>query len=235
MILSQIQISAPRPSETSGATFIVVRSSKTGIFSLIKNFRLTEGQSLRFTADFFNLWNHANFASPAINDVSAIGTILPDGKASGPFGKILSTVGTPRLIQFSVAVCILVSGRISTTRIPLLERDQVTPEIANVYDALPKARGVVPNMFKTLAHTPALALATAGYLKALLSDGALAGWYKELIATRVSVLNGSEYAVSAHALSARQKGASEDQIAAVKSDYEQGPFTPTEKLGLSLR
>src|SRR5882724_1399321 len=30
-------------------------------FSLIKNFRLTEKQSLRFTADFFNIWNHANF------------------------------------------------------------------------------------------------------------------------------------------------------------------------------
>jgi uncharacterized peroxidase-related enzyme len=114
----------------------------------------------------------------------------------------------------------------------LLDRDEVSPEIANVYDALEKARGVVPNMFKTLAHTPTLALATAGYLKALLSDGALAGCYKELIATRMSVLNGSEYAVSAHALSARQKGASEDQIAAVKSDFEQGPFTQTEKLGL---
>jgi hypothetical protein len=71
-------------------------------FSLIKNFRLTEGQSLRFTADFFNLWNHPNFFNPTITDVSAIGTILPDGTASGPFGKILSTVGTPRLIQFSL-------------------------------------------------------------------------------------------------------------------------------------
>jgi AhpD family alkylhydroperoxidase len=127
-----------------------------------------------------------------------------------------------------------VSGSSTTTRIPLLERDQVTPEVANVYDALLKARGVVPNMFKTLAHTPALALATAGYLKALLSDGALTGWYKELIATRMSVLNGSEYAVRAHALSARQKGASEDQIAAVKSDFEQGPFTQHGKAWVAM-
>lgn len=119
----------------------------------------------------------------------------------------------------------------SATRIPLLERDQVTPEVANVYDALLKTRGVVPNMFKTLGHTPALALATAGYLKALLSDGALPGFYKELIATRLSVLLGSEYAIKAHSLSARQKGASEAQIAAAKSDYESGPFTPAEKLG----
>lgn len=59
-------------------------------FSLIKNFRITEGQSLRFGADFFNIWNHANFASPSSNDV----------ENPGAFGKIQSTVGTPRLIQF---------------------------------------------------------------------------------------------------------------------------------------
>ncbi len=124
------------------------------------------------------------------------------------------------------------SDSINATRIPLLERDQVTPEVANVYDALQKARGVVPNMFKTLAHTPALALATAGYLKALLSDGALPGWYKELIATHVAVLLGSHYAVSAHSLSAQQKGATDDQIEAVKTDFDRGRFTEAQKLGL---
>jgi hypothetical protein len=61
-------------------------------FSLIKHFHITERQTLRFTADFFNLWNHANFASPASNDV----------ENSGAFGKITSIVGTPRLIQVSL-------------------------------------------------------------------------------------------------------------------------------------
>ncbi len=61
-------------------------------FSLIKNFKLTERQSLRFTTDFFNIWNHANFANPCCNDV----------ENPGAFGKINSTVGTPRLIQFSL-------------------------------------------------------------------------------------------------------------------------------------
>jgi hypothetical protein len=61
-------------------------------FSLVKHFRLTERQDLRFTADFFNIWNHANFAGPSLNDV----------ENPGAFGKITSTVGTPRLIQFSL-------------------------------------------------------------------------------------------------------------------------------------
>jgi hypothetical protein len=60
-------------------------------FSLIKNFKLTERQELRFTTDFFNIWNHANFANPAFTDVEG-----------GNFGKITSTVGTSRLIQFSL-------------------------------------------------------------------------------------------------------------------------------------
>jgi alkylhydroperoxidase family enzyme len=116
-------------------------------------------------------------------------------------------------------------------RIPLLERDQVSPEIAAIYDALLKQRGVVPNLFKTLAHTPTLAQGIAGFLKSLLSDSALPGWYKELVATRLSLLHNSQYAISAHALSAKQKGASGAQIAAVKSDFETGPFTEKEKLG----
>src|SRR5277367_5190318 len=60
-------------------------------FSLIKNFKITERQSLRFTTDFFNIWNHPNFGNPAFLDVEG-----------GNFGKITSTVGTPRLIQFSL-------------------------------------------------------------------------------------------------------------------------------------
>jgi hypothetical protein len=78
-------------------------------FSLIKNFKLTERQSLRFTSDFFNIWNHANFANPSVTDVeTALCTpgvnscpsngIIPNS----PFGKIVSTRGVPRLIQFSL-------------------------------------------------------------------------------------------------------------------------------------
>ena len=72
-------------------------------FSLMKSFPLTERFSLRFSTDFFNIWNHANFANPAINDVE---TIARDNSGNptnaGPFGKIFSTTGTPRLIQFSL-------------------------------------------------------------------------------------------------------------------------------------
>jgi len=72
-------------------------------FSLMKTFPITERVNLRFSTDFFNIWNHANFANPSITDVE---TIAHDASGNptndGPFGKIFSTTGTPRLIQFSL-------------------------------------------------------------------------------------------------------------------------------------
>jgi hypothetical protein len=61
-------------------------------FSLIKNFSLTERQNLRFTADFFDLWNHPAFSSPAFTDV----------ENPAAFGQIISTENNPRIIQFSL-------------------------------------------------------------------------------------------------------------------------------------
>jgi uncharacterized peroxidase-related enzyme len=115
-------------------------------------------------------------------------------------------------------------------RIPMLERDQVPPEIANLYDALLATRGVVPNMFKTLAHIPPVAAGFAAFLKALLSDGTLPGWFKELVAIRVGFLNRCEYCVAAHTLSARQKGAPEEKLRTVTADFESGPYTDSEKI-----
>jgi len=116
-----------------------------------------------------------------------------------------------------------------TPRIALLERDQVSPEIAAVYDALLKQRGVVPNMFKVLANIPAMAQGVAAFLKPIVGDGTLPGSYKELVAVRICHLHNFEYGIKAHSLSAKQKGAPDAQINAV-ADFEHGPFSEAEKL-----
>lgn len=120
-------------------------------------------------------------------------------------------------------------------RVPLLERDGVPAEVAVLYDKLYADRGVVPNMFKALANAPELVLGIAALLKPLMGEGALAGWYKELIATRVAALNQCEYCVSAHRYLAVQRGATPEQVASLddsnRNGFESGPFTEKEKAG----
>jgi uncharacterized peroxidase-related enzyme len=115
-------------------------------------------------------------------------------------------------------------------RIPLLERDQVTPELAVLYDKLLTDRGVVPNMFKTVAHVPEIAMGFAAFLKPLMGNGHLPALYKELIATRVAFLNDCEYCVSSHGYLAKLAGGTPEQIKGIE-DYESGPFDEKEKAG----
>jgi Carboxypeptidase regulatory-like domain len=60
-------------------------------FSVIKQFALPwEHMGLNFRAEFFNLFNHAQFGQPGA-DINA-----------PSFGKISSTVGNPRVVQFGL-------------------------------------------------------------------------------------------------------------------------------------
>lgn len=59
--------------------------------SLAKNWVVREGQSVKFSADLFNVGNHPDFDRPSITDIQ-----------SPSFGQITNTVGTPRLVQFSL-------------------------------------------------------------------------------------------------------------------------------------
>jgi len=122
------------------------------------------------------------------------------------------------------------------SRVPLLERDQVAPEAVALYDKLLADRGCVPNMFKAVANVPALALGFAALLKPLMGEGAIAGWYKELIATRVAALNTCDYCISAHRYLALQRGATAEQVAAIDDGaaadgFETAPFSEKEKAG----
>ena len=119
---------------------------------------------------------------------------------------------------------------IAESRVPLLEREQVPAEVATLYDKLLADRGVVPNMFKALSNMPDLVMGVAALLKPLMAETTLPGWYKELIATRVTSLNQCEYCISAHRHLAAQRGATPRQVAGYDA-FETGPFTEREKAG----
>jgi hypothetical protein len=70
-------------------------------FSVIKQFALPRKEmGLNFRAEFFNLFNHAQFGMP-VNDVSLVTYSGTQMNANG-FGSVNSTVNNPRLVQLAL-------------------------------------------------------------------------------------------------------------------------------------
>jgi hypothetical protein len=76
----------------AGRNCVIGPPQKNVDFTAGKILKITERQSLRFQAEFFNLFNHPSFANPPIADV----------QNTSSFATITSVVGTPRLVQFSL-------------------------------------------------------------------------------------------------------------------------------------
>jgi uncharacterized peroxidase-related enzyme len=81
--------------------------------------------------------------------------------------------------------------------------------------AVEKAMGFLPNVFKTLAHSPA---ALGAYLQAqqALGKGELRTAERESVALAVSQVSGCEYCLAAHSLFASKAGMSDDEIRAAR-------------------
>ncbi len=74
----------------SGTGAIMGPGQQNWDMSLIKNTKLTEGTSLQFRAEFYNIWNHPQF-NPPVN-----------GRSSTTFGQIESSSVPPRIMQFAL-------------------------------------------------------------------------------------------------------------------------------------
>ena len=81
----------------------------------------------------------------------------------------------------------------SGPRLPLLDRDQVPPEVRAVYDTFLAKRGVVPNMIRTVAHSPDLVQGFAAFMGPLMGPGQVSQQLKELVALHVSLRNNCDY------------------------------------------
>ncbi|HSB08736.1 MAG TPA: hypothetical protein VLM38_04455, partial [Blastocatellia bacterium] len=78
-------------------------------FSVIRRLPISETKNIEMRAEFFNLFNHVNFANP-IGNFNAVPSDSIDRNTGqiinpadlGDFGRINSTSNNPRLIQLAV-------------------------------------------------------------------------------------------------------------------------------------
>lgn len=97
-------------------------------------------------------------------------------------------------------------------RINPIQPTQADEKSKKLLEGVQRGLGMVPNMFKTLAHSPA---ALAGYLNFNQAiSGALTPTLREQIALAVAGFNGCDYCTSAHTLLGSNAGITDEELKA---------------------
>src|SRR5579863_4734466 len=120
------------------------------------------------------------------------------------------------------------------SRISRLDRSEVTPEMAALYDKALAQRGNVPNMFRVMAHRPEIFATMQAHFAAVLNTGTVSTRLKELIIVRTSQVNATPYCLASHTILARNLGWSDDQLSHLAEWPDRQDFNPAEKAALRL-
>jgi alkylhydroperoxidase family enzyme len=78
-------------------------------------------------------------------------------------------------------------------RISRLDKSQVDPQSAEIFELFLKERGNVPNMFRTVAHRPEIFRTMIAHFRAVMNTGTVPAKLKELVIVRTSQINQCEY------------------------------------------
>ena len=120
------------------------------------------------------------------------------------------------------------------SRISRLDRDEVTPEMAALYDKAFAQRGNVPNMFRVMAHRPEIFATMQAHFGAVLNTGTVSTKLKELIIVRTSQVNDTPYCLASHTILAKGLGWSQDQLDRLAEWNTRDDFSAAEKAALRL-
>ncbi len=110
------------------------------------------------------------------------------------------------------------------TRITLIDPANATGPVSRQLDQVKSAFGVVPNMFKAVANSPA-ALASMWNTFAVLGNGRLGAKLGEQIAVAIADRNNCHYCLAAHTGLGRKAGATADEMAEAQAGRSTDPRT----------
>ena len=78
-------------------------------------------------------------------------------------------------------------------RLRRLSPDEVDPSLGPLFRTFLAERGNVPNMFRTVAQRPDLLRTLLAHFRAVMGPGTVSVALKEMLAVRVSRINGCHY------------------------------------------
>jgi uncharacterized peroxidase-related enzyme len=130
------------------------------------------------------------------------------GDLKGPARSVQTSLGT-------AAAAVATTQENPMSRLLALDPAQTTGKTRSLLDGVGKKLGVVPNVIRTLATSPA---ALEGYLglSGALGAGRLPAKLREQIALAVAEANGCEYCLAAHSLLGRNAGLADDDVLAAR-------------------
>jgi uncharacterized peroxidase-related enzyme len=108
------------------------------------------------------------------------------------------------------------------SRLPLLERTHAPEASKAMLDQIQSAFGATPNMFRTVAHSPA-ALRSMWSAFGALGGGRLPAKLGEQIAVAVADRNACEYCLAAHTALGRKAGATAQEMQAAQMGESDDP------------
>lgn len=107
-----------------------------------------------------------------------------------------------------------------TCRFPLIAPAYVTdPTVRAVYTEIERELGfgIVPNVFRAMAHDPSILRATWDLFRSTILEGSLPRAVKEMIGIVISVSNSSDYALKVHLHSLSVQAVDREVLAALAS------------------
>jgi uncharacterized peroxidase-related enzyme len=107
-------------------------------------------------------------------------------------------------------------------RINPVDRETSNDRLRKTFDAIQKQLGVVPNMMRTMAQSPAVLDAYLAF-GAALHKGLLPASLQEQIALTVAEVNACDYCLSAHSALGRGAGLSSDEVVASREGRASDP------------
>lgn len=113
-------------------------------------------------------------------------------------------------------------------RIEPVRENEITEEVRVLFKEIEGEFGMVPSLFTTYAHHPAVLRANWDKVRAVLLTGLLSRKTKETIAMLVSKENACDYCYKSHSFALMNCGISKEKIALLEEDIEKSDFSEKE-------